>query len=161
MDNLKQVDEVDEVEELHDLQEADFEENKEKLVEKVAEPKMWSDLIQKAKDGGLDAIETYILWNAHEPQRHQIALDDHDDDDDDVALILYSSEDTPHAGCSTGVIITAAICFSRPPLSDDRVESCFWNIRVEDLCLDFTLVGHRHYALTFGPDQKMVGNPLL
>ncbi|KAK9218181.1 hypothetical protein WN943_006818 [Citrus x changshan-huyou] len=71
MDNLKQVDEVDEVEELHDLQEADFEENKEKLVEKVAEPKMWSDLIQKAKDGGLDAIETYILWNAHEPQRCQ------------------------------------------------------------------------------------------
>ncbi|KAK9218182.1 hypothetical protein WN943_006819 [Citrus x changshan-huyou] len=86
----------------------------------------------------------------------QIALDDHDDDDDDVALILYSSEDTPHAGCSTGVIITAAICFSRPPLSDDRVESCFWNIRVEDLCLDFTLAGHRHYALTFGPDQKML-----
>ncbi|XP_024038327.1 zinc finger BED domain-containing protein RICESLEEPER 3-like [Citrus clementina] len=33
--------------------------------------KMWPDLIQKAKDGGLDAIETYILWNAHEPQRRQ------------------------------------------------------------------------------------------
>ncbi|KAK9177949.1 hypothetical protein WN943_027139 [Citrus x changshan-huyou] len=32
---------------------------------------MWPDLIQKAKDGGLDAIETYILWNAHEPQRRQ------------------------------------------------------------------------------------------
>ncbi|KAK9221399.1 hypothetical protein WN944_009825 [Citrus x changshan-huyou] len=30
---------------------------------------MWPDLIQKTKDGGLDAIETYILWNAHEPQR--------------------------------------------------------------------------------------------
>lgn len=43
MDNLKQVDEVDEVEELHDLQEADFEENKEKLVEKVAEPKVVSE----------------------------------------------------------------------------------------------------------------------
>ncbi|KAH9752855.1 Beta-galactosidase 7 [Citrus sinensis] len=33
---------------------------------------MWPDLIRKAKDGGLDAIETYIFWNAHEPQRHQI-----------------------------------------------------------------------------------------
>ncbi|XP_022139472.1 beta-galactosidase 7-like [Momordica charantia] len=30
---------------------------------------MWPDLIQKAKDGGLDAIETYIFWDRHEPQR--------------------------------------------------------------------------------------------
>ncbi|CAI8588192.1 unnamed protein product [Vicia faba] len=30
---------------------------------------MWPDLIQKAKDGGLDAIETYIFWNRHEPVR--------------------------------------------------------------------------------------------
>ncbi|KAK7251322.1 hypothetical protein RIF29_34403 [Crotalaria pallida] len=28
---------------------------------------MWPDIIQKAKDGGLDAIETYIFWNHHEP----------------------------------------------------------------------------------------------
>ncbi|KAF2287083.1 hypothetical protein GH714_038061 [Hevea brasiliensis] len=34
-------------------------------------PQMWPDLIQKAKDGGLDAIETYIFWNAHEPRRRQ------------------------------------------------------------------------------------------
>ncbi|KAM5586287.1 hypothetical protein ABKV19_005276, partial [Rosa sericea] len=32
---------------------------------------MWPDLIQKAKDGGLDAIETYVFWNAHEPLRRQ------------------------------------------------------------------------------------------
>ncbi|KAF9680369.1 hypothetical protein SADUNF_Sadunf06G0114000 [Salix dunnii] len=32
---------------------------------------MWSDLIQKAKDGGLDTIETYIFWNAHEPRRRE------------------------------------------------------------------------------------------
>ena len=30
---------------------------------------MWPDLIQKAKEGGLDAIETYVFWNAHEPAR--------------------------------------------------------------------------------------------
>ncbi|XP_055800659.1 beta-galactosidase [Solanum dulcamara] len=30
-------------------------------------PQMWPDLIQKAKDGGLDVIETYVFWNAHEP----------------------------------------------------------------------------------------------
>ncbi|OMO93429.1 hypothetical protein COLO4_16860 [Corchorus olitorius] len=34
-------------------------------------PEMWPDLIQKSKDGGLDAIETYIFWNAHEPRPRQ------------------------------------------------------------------------------------------
>lgn len=28
---------------------------------------MWPDLIQKAKEGGLDVIETYVFWNGHEP----------------------------------------------------------------------------------------------
>jgi hypothetical protein len=28
---------------------------------------MWEDLIQKAKDGGIDVIETYVFWNVHEP----------------------------------------------------------------------------------------------
>ncbi|KAJ0026059.1 hypothetical protein Pint_09031 [Pistacia integerrima] len=30
-------------------------------------PEMWEDLIQKAKDGGLDVIDTYVFWNVHEP----------------------------------------------------------------------------------------------
>ncbi|KAL5845170.1 hypothetical protein ACOSQ4_011128 [Xanthoceras sorbifolium] len=30
-------------------------------------PDMWEDLIQKSKDGGLDVIDTYVFWNAHEP----------------------------------------------------------------------------------------------
>ncbi|XP_034674934.1 beta-galactosidase 5-like [Vitis riparia] len=30
-------------------------------------PDMWEDLIRKAKDGGLDVIDTYIFWNVHEP----------------------------------------------------------------------------------------------
>ncbi|KAL3825641.1 hypothetical protein ACJIZ3_021670 [Penstemon smallii] len=34
-------------------------------------PEMWPDLIRKAKEGGLDAIETYVFWNAHEPLRRQ------------------------------------------------------------------------------------------
>ncbi|XAR61708.1 Beta-galactosidase [Bertholletia excelsa] len=29
-------------------------------------PEMWEDLIQKAKDGGLDVIDTYVFWNIHE-----------------------------------------------------------------------------------------------
>ncbi|KAL0724685.1 hypothetical protein Bca4012_039284 [Brassica carinata] len=32
---------------------------------------MWPDLIRKSKEGGLDAIETYVFWNAHEPTRRQ------------------------------------------------------------------------------------------
>ncbi|XP_043696444.1 beta-galactosidase 7-like [Telopea speciosissima] len=32
---------------------------------------MWPDLIQKAKEGGLDTIETYVFWNAHEPHRRE------------------------------------------------------------------------------------------
>ena len=31
------------------------------------ETQMWPDLIQKSKDGGLDAIETYVFWNLYEP----------------------------------------------------------------------------------------------
>ncbi|GAV86699.1 Glyco_hydro_35 domain-containing protein [Cephalotus follicularis] len=30
-------------------------------------PDMWEGLIQKAKDGGLDVIDTYVFWNVHEP----------------------------------------------------------------------------------------------
>ncbi|KAJ6395808.1 hypothetical protein OIU77_020962 [Salix suchowensis] len=30
-------------------------------------PEMWEGLIQKAKDGGLDVIDTYVFWNLHEP----------------------------------------------------------------------------------------------
>lgn len=32
---------------------------------------MWPDLIKKAKAGGLNTIETYVFWNAHEPQQRQ------------------------------------------------------------------------------------------
>lgn len=30
-------------------------------------PEMWEDLIYKAKEGGLDVVETYVFWNIHEP----------------------------------------------------------------------------------------------
>ncbi|XP_011083163.1 beta-galactosidase 3 [Sesamum indicum] len=30
-------------------------------------PEMWEDLINKAKEGGLDVIDTYVFWNVHEP----------------------------------------------------------------------------------------------
>lgn len=35
---------------------------------------MWPDLIQKAKEGGLDVIQTYVFWNGHEPSPGQVIL---------------------------------------------------------------------------------------
>ncbi|KAL3632917.1 hypothetical protein CASFOL_025901 [Castilleja foliolosa] len=32
-------------------------------------PEMWPDLIQKAKEGGIDVIQTYVFWNGHEPEQ--------------------------------------------------------------------------------------------
>uniref|UniRef100_A0A5B6ZDD3 Beta-galactosidase n=1 Tax=Davidia involucrata TaxID=16924 RepID=A0A5B6ZDD3_DAVIN len=32
-------------------------------------PQMWEGLIRKAKDGGLDVIDTYVFWNVHEPSQ--------------------------------------------------------------------------------------------
>ncbi|XP_027358432.1 beta-galactosidase 16-like [Abrus precatorius] len=32
---------------------------------------MWPNLITKAKEGGLDVIQTYVFWNLHEPQQGQ------------------------------------------------------------------------------------------
>lgn len=36
-----------------------------------APPEMWLDLIQKAKEGGLNVIQTYVFWNIHEPVQGQ------------------------------------------------------------------------------------------
>ncbi|PQM33125.1 beta-galactosidase 16 [Prunus yedoensis var. nudiflora] len=32
-------------------------------------PEMWPSLIAKAKEGGIDVIQTYVFWNLHEPQQ--------------------------------------------------------------------------------------------
>ncbi|TKY55863.1 Beta-galactosidase 3 [Spatholobus suberectus] len=37
-------------------------------------PDMWEDLIEKAKEGGLDVVETYVFWNVHEPSPGNVLL---------------------------------------------------------------------------------------
>lgn len=37
-------------------------------------PEMWPDLIQKAKEGGLDVIQTYVFWNGHEPSPGKVIV---------------------------------------------------------------------------------------
>ncbi|CAN6194737.1 unnamed protein product [Urochloa humidicola] len=39
-------------------------------------PEMWPDLLQKAKDGGLDVVQTYVFWNGHEPTQGQYYFSD-------------------------------------------------------------------------------------
>lgn len=34
---------------------------------------MWPDLIGKAKAGGLDAIESFVFWNLHEPKKREVS----------------------------------------------------------------------------------------
>ncbi|GMI88071.1 beta-galactosidase 13 [Hibiscus trionum] len=42
-------------------------------------PDMWPDLIEKAKQGGLNTIETYVFWNAHEPVQGQFNFEGQND----------------------------------------------------------------------------------
>ncbi|XP_034206558.1 beta-galactosidase-like [Prunus dulcis] len=39
-------------------------------------PEMWPDLIQKAKEGGVDVIQTYVFWNGHEPSPGKYYFED-------------------------------------------------------------------------------------
>lgn len=33
---------------------------------------MWSEILQKARHGGLNVIQTYVFWNVHEPVQGQV-----------------------------------------------------------------------------------------
>lgn len=35
---------------------------------------MWPSLIAKAKEGGIDVIQTYVFWNGHEPIQGQVSV---------------------------------------------------------------------------------------
>ena len=39
-------------------------------------PDLWADRIRKARLMGLNTIETYVAWNAHEPRRGEWRADD-------------------------------------------------------------------------------------
>ena len=34
---------------------------------------MWPGLVQTAKEGGVDVIETYVFWNGHEPSQGNVS----------------------------------------------------------------------------------------
>lgn len=35
---------------------------------------MWPGLIAKAKEGGLDVIQTYVFWSGHEPSKGVVGI---------------------------------------------------------------------------------------
>ncbi|KAK4756926.1 hypothetical protein SAY87_007053 [Trapa incisa] len=39
-------------------------------------PEMWPELLQRAKEGGLDAVQTYVFWNGHEPSPGKYYFED-------------------------------------------------------------------------------------
>ncbi|PSS12101.1 Beta-galactosidase [Actinidia chinensis var. chinensis] len=42
-------------------------------------PEMWPELIRKAKEGGLNVIQTYVFWNLHEPVEGQYNFEGNND----------------------------------------------------------------------------------
>lgn len=36
--------------------------------------KVWPEIAKKAKEGGLDVIETYVFWNYHEPVKGEVYM---------------------------------------------------------------------------------------
>ncbi|KAL6531894.1 hypothetical protein OROMI_028257 [Orobanche minor] len=42
-------------------------------------PDMWPELIRKAKEGGLNLIQTYVFWNIHEPVQGQYNFEGNND----------------------------------------------------------------------------------
>ena len=48
---------------------------------------MWEDLILKAKNGGLDVIDTYVFWNVHEPSPGNVSVSDQDSYDNKLCYV--------------------------------------------------------------------------
>ncbi|KAJ1411692.1 Glycoside hydrolase, family 35 [Sesbania bispinosa] len=42
-------------------------------------PDMWPDILERARHGGLNVIQTYVFWNAHEPERGQFNFEGNND----------------------------------------------------------------------------------
>ncbi|TKY67659.1 Beta-galactosidase 14 [Spatholobus suberectus] len=38
-------------------------------------PEMWPDILDKARHGGLNVVQTYIFWNIHEPEKGKFKFD--------------------------------------------------------------------------------------
>ncbi|XP_039847812.1 beta-galactosidase 1-like [Panicum virgatum] len=64
---------------------------------------MWPDLIRKAKEGGLNTIETYVFWNGHEPRRRQYNFEGNYD-------IVRFFKEIQHAGMYAILRIGPYIC---------------------------------------------------
>jgi hypothetical protein len=67
---------------------------------------MWEGLIQKAKDGGLDVIQTYVFWNGHEPTPGNVKK--FGSFNSSIQPLLFC-----HAGNSNDIFLLRAVLFRR------------------------------------------------
>ncbi|KAJ1398976.1 Glycoside hydrolase, family 35 [Sesbania bispinosa] len=42
-------------------------------------PDMWPDILERARHGGLNVIQTYVFWNAHEPEKGKFNFEGNND----------------------------------------------------------------------------------
>ncbi|KAI3669477.1 hypothetical protein L6452_40713 [Arctium lappa] len=89
---------------------------------------MWPDLIQKAKEGGLDVIQTCVFWNGHEPQPAEDGEEDNSSrgskpkKSEMVMMHSYWLTNFPRdlmAGAMIGGMVNTGISY--------LVEICAWN----------------------------------
>jgi hypothetical protein len=67
---------------------------------------MWEGLIQKAKDGGLDVIQTYVFWNGHEPTPGNVKRNH-------TRQLFYSAVIVMSYRNSNGIFFGCAVLFRR------------------------------------------------
>lgn len=67
-------------------------------------PEMWPELIRKAKEGGLNVIQTYVFWNIHEPVQGQFNFDG---DNDVVKFVKMIGEQGLYVTLRVGPFIEA------------------------------------------------------
>ncbi|XP_022762273.1 beta-galactosidase 13-like [Durio zibethinus] len=67
-------------------------------------PAVWPDILRKAKQGGLNVIETYVFWNGHEPVQRQFNFEG---EYDLVKFIKMIAENKMYAILRVGPFIQA------------------------------------------------------
>lgn len=76
-------------------------------------PAMWPDLIAKAKEGGIDVIDTYVFWNGHEPKEGTYYFEDRYDL---VKFIKIAQQEGLYVNLRIGPFIAAEWTFGGIPV---------------------------------------------
>ncbi|KAF3786764.1 Beta-galactosidase, partial [Nymphaea thermarum] len=102
---------------------------------------MWPDVIQKAKEGGLDVIQTCVFWNGHEPSPASWEGQ------------IFGSKLVQQPGLYVHLWIGPYIC-AEWNFGSVLIVSANWNVHIpllgfgfNDLCINFILILQRISSL--------------